>query len=51
MHLDLAVSGDGGVDEKWQRIEAEVDRLQALGATILAEYDHHHVRTADLEAN
>ena len=51
MHLDLAVSGDGTVDEKWQRIEAEVDRLRALGATILAEYDHHHVTMADLEAN
>ena len=51
MHLDLAVSGDGTANEKWQRIEAEVDRLRALGATILAEYDHHHVTMADPEDN
>ena len=51
MHLDLAISGDGTVDEKWQRIGAEVDRLQALGATMLAERDHHHVTMADLEDN
>ena len=51
MHLDLAVSGQGSRDERWQRVTCEVDRLRALGASVLAEDDGHHVTMADPEGN
>ena len=51
MHLDLAVSGEGSPDEQRQRVTREVERLRALGASVLTKYDGHHVTMADPEGN
>ena len=51
MHLDLAVSGEGSPDEQRQRVTREAERLRALGASVLTEYDGNHVTMADPEGN
>jgi Glyoxalase-like domain len=51
LHMDLNVAGEGTPEEQWQRIAGEVERLQALGASILMEYAGHHVTMADPEGN
>lgn len=51
MHFDLVVSGDGSDDEKWQRVLAEVSRLEALGATIRGTHPPQYVGMSDPEGN
>src|SRR4051812_10486509 len=51
MHFDLVVPGDDGVDEMWRRVEAEVARLEQLGATVRAEYPPRSVGMSDPEGN
>lgn len=57
IHLDLQASGGRGVplDERRRRVEAEADRLVALGATRLRAYaeavDHYFVVLQDPEGN
>ena len=56
MHLDLAVGGGRHVawDERRRRVVTEVERLVALGATVLAEVPADrpdHVTMADPEGN
>jgi hypothetical protein len=51
LHMDVRVSGDGTPEERWARITAEVGRLAAAGARVLAEMTGHHVVMADPEGN
>ena len=56
VHLDLNVSGGYGVpiDERRRRIDAEVDRVRRLGATVLRpveQWDEYWVVMADPEGN
>ena len=51
LHLDLRVAGTGTAEERWARIEREVDRLTAAGATVLQPFPGHHVVMADPEGN
>ena len=51
MHFDLVVSGEGSPDQQWQRVTDEVERLRALGASVLAECSGHHILIADPEGN
>ena len=56
VHLDLAVGGGRGVplDERKSRIDAEVERLARLGATVqgpVAERDEYWVVMQDPEGN
>lgn len=51
MHFDLVVSGEGGDEEKWQRVLAEVSRLEALGATVRGTHPPHYVGMSDPEGN
>lgn len=49
LHLDLRVSR--GAPDRWAAITAEVERLTAAGATVVAEFAGHHVSMADPEGN
>ena len=51
LHMDLNVAGEGTPDEQWEHIKDVAARLEGRGATVLAEYDHHHVAMADPEGN
>ena len=55
LHLDLAIGGDGPLDERRRRIDDEVTRLKALGATdhrgAYAEGSGYWVRMNDPEGN
>ncbi|MDN0198503.1 VOC family protein [Streptomyces sp. S.PNR 29] len=51
LHIDIRVPGHGGPDERWARVRAESERLVTAGATVLEEYDGHHVVMADPEGN
>jgi hypothetical protein len=51
LHIDVRVPGHGGPDERWARIRAESERLVRAGASVLAEFDGHHMTMADPEGN
>jgi Glyoxalase-like domain len=51
LHIDIRVPGHGGPDERWARIRAESERLEAAGGSVLQVYDGHHVVMADPEGN
>ncbi|MDT3396918.1 VOC family protein [Streptomyces sp. B1866] len=51
LHLDLRVSGQGSPAIRWARVRQEADRLEAAGATVVAEYSGHHVVMADPEGH
>jgi hypothetical protein len=55
LHLDLPTGGEGSLDERRARIDAEVRRLKALGATdergTFAEGQEYWVRMNDPEGN
>ena len=51
LHIDVRVPGHGGPDERWARVRAESERLVKAGASVLAEFDGHHVVMADPEGN
>lgn len=51
LHMDLRVAGQGSDDERWARITEVVDRLTAVGVTVLGEFPGHHVVLADPEGN
>lgn len=47
LHIDVRVPGHGSSAERWARIRAESVRLVTAGASVLAEFDGHHVVMAD----
>ena len=59
LHLDITVSGgrDVPIETRKQRVDAEAERLAALGATIVgviepeASIDHYGVAMKDPEGN
>ncbi|SFS96650.1 hypothetical protein SAMN05660874_04610 [Saccharopolyspora flava] len=51
LHIDIRVPGHGTHTERWSRVQAEAQRLQTAGATILETFDEHHVVMADPEGN
>jgi Glyoxalase-like domain len=58
LHIDVMVGGDRSVpiEERKRRVDAEVQRLAGLGATLIAEVDtegldHYGVAMADPEGN
>ncbi|MFJ9697017.1 VOC family protein [Kitasatospora sp. NPDC101183] len=51
LHLDIRVPRHGTPDERWARIETEAARLVSAGATVLQEFEGHHVVMADPEGN
>jgi hypothetical protein len=58
LHFDLLVGGAREVplEDRRRRVDAEVDRLQALGATVRrvmdnSEHDHYAVGVSDPEGN
>jgi hypothetical protein len=58
LHFDLLVGGGRAlpIEERKQRVDAEVARLVALGATVhtvkdLPEYDHYFASMTDPEGN
>jgi hypothetical protein len=51
LHLDHYVSEGVDPADRWTTIRTEVDRLGALGATVVATVDDHHVVMADPEDN
>ncbi|MFF1922802.1 VOC family protein [Streptomyces sp. NPDC058221] len=51
LHIDVRVPGHGSADERWARIEAEVERLVRAGGSVLGTFDRHHVMMADPEGN
>lgn len=58
LHFDLLVGGGRGVplDERKRRVDAEVARLEGLGATVRrvmdnSDYDHYAVGMSDREGN
>lgn len=57
LHLDLKVGGGRHVpwEQRWPRVQAEVARLTAAGATVLVQHDQDgrgdHVVLADPEGN
>ena len=58
LHFDLLVGGGRGVPvtERKQRVDAEVARLEELGAAVLRatetpDYDHYFVAMSDPEGN
>ncbi|MFF3310044.1 VOC family protein [Streptomyces sp. NPDC002952] len=51
LHIDVRVPGHGGPEERWARIRGESERLVGAGASVLEEFDGHHVVMADPEGN
>jgi len=51
LHMDLRISGDGPVEQRWREVGAELARLVAAGASVVAEFPPHHVVLADPEGN
>lgn len=51
LHIDVRVAGEGSIEERWARIGEAVDRLTAVGATVLQRFPQHHVVMADPEDN
>ena len=51
LHLDLRVSGEGTLEQRWSRVMTEVARLDVAGAATLQEFTGHHVAMADPEGN
>ncbi|MGI8665839.1 MAG: VOC family protein [Jatrophihabitans sp.] len=51
VHIDLAVSGSGTPEDKWQRISDEAGRLRNAGATVLTEFTGRWITMADPEGN
>jgi catechol 2,3-dioxygenase-like lactoylglutathione lyase family enzyme len=49
LHIDVRVGGGG--EERWARITGKVEQLRAAGASVLREFDGHHVVMADPEGN
>jgi hypothetical protein len=51
LRLDLRVSGEGTLEQRWSRVMTEVARLDTAGAATLQEFTEHHVVMADPEGN
>ena len=51
MHLDLVVSGEGSDEQKWERVTAEVARLERLGASVRGMHPPSYVGMSDPEGN
>lgn len=51
VHIDLAVSGTGTAEDKWQRIAGEAARLRRAGASIRTEFPGRWITMADPEGN
>jgi hypothetical protein len=51
LHMDLRVSAEAPAEEKWTTVLTEVDRLVAIGASVLWTDAGHHVVLADPEGN
>ena len=50
LHHDVRVAG-AGADERWARITEKADELRAAGASVLREFQGHHVVMSDPEGN
>ena len=51
LHIDVRVAGAGPPEERWGRIAAKVEQLEAAGATVLRLSEGHHAVLADPEGN
>ncbi|GAA3065054.1 VOC family protein [Actinokineospora globicatena] len=51
LHMDVRVAGTGTPEQRWARIVAAAERYVAAGATVLGEFEGHHIVLADPEGN
>ncbi|MGW7530893.1 VOC family protein [Amycolatopsis sp. NPDC054798] len=51
LHIDIRLPKDDDPAKRWERINAEAERLVAAGGTILVESGEHHVVMADPAGN
>ena len=51
LHIDIRVNCEGGLNERWRQLTAQVNVLVEAGGRVLQEYLNDHVVMADPEGN